>query len=71
MYNFSTVPQFFISPEIITVDEATNVVQVCVNLNGTVDSSVVVTTGTQTKTGATNQATGKNYCHIIIFLSTI
>ena len=71
MYNLSTVPQFNISPANIEVGEATNEVQVCVDVDIALDTPVSVTGQTQIKTGATNQATGKSHCHIIIFLSTI
>ena len=68
MYNLSTVPQFSISPANIEVGEATNEVQVCVDVNITLDDTPVSVVGqTQIKTGATNQATGKSHCHIIVF----
>lgn len=65
------------------IDEATSEVEVCVNLDTMLGRSVVVTAESQQKTGASNQATGKqnrtletdfNYysvCNLIIKLILI
>ena len=57
-YIYFTVPEFSLTPLNTVVPENISDVEVCIVLNGSLASNVVVTAETGPKSGASDQATG-------------